>query len=63
MSREAGRLSTAERMRDRMASVHIFPTKPAIDHMPFAGHRSLSEIGNHNDRDDRQKMLRAELAA
>jgi len=45
-------LRTVERMRNRKASANIFPTTPAIGHMPFEGHRPLSEIGNHDDKAD-----------
>jgi len=51
--------STADRMRARKASVHIFPTTQAVGQIPFPGHRNLSEIGNKNDMADRRRRLAA----
>jgi hypothetical protein len=46
-------------MRDRKGSLHIFPATPAIGHMPFAGHRPLSEVGKPKaERPKRNKVVK-----
>lgn len=54
--------STADRMRARRVSLDFSPATAASGHMPFAGHRCQSEIGEEAC-ERRKKAARDQRAA